>query len=264
MTVKEIRRIALEQSAIDCGCTLHEFLQNRVSTCVSRPHPEARKYLKLPAFCDVVSYGSGEVVSAADPAVAEAAAGYLQEHPYPYGFSTPDLLQLAEILKPWNAGPAWLGEYFLPDPDLIPDLPCPFPTKLLTPPDFTELYRPEWGNALVEARKELDMLGVGAYDGGKLIGFAACSADCSTMWQIGIDVLPDYRRRGIAEALTSRLTKEILARGKVPFYCAAWSNIGSVRNAIRCGFRPAWVQLTCIRKEDGKTAGFHAEQQTAD
>ena len=36
----------------------------------------------------------------------------------------------------------------------------------------------------------------------------------------------------------------ILKLGKVPFYCAAWSNIKSVRNAIKCGFRPAWVELT--------------------
>ena len=88
------------------------------------------------------------------------------------------------------------------------------------------------------------MLGVGAYDGDKLIGLAGCSADCDTMYQIGIDVLPEYRRRGIASALTSRLALEILALGKVPFYCAAWCNIKSVRNAIRSGFRPAWVQMT--------------------
>lgn len=31
---------------------------------------------------------------------------------------------------------------------------------------------------------------------------------------------------------------------KVPFYCAAWSNIKSVRNAIKSGFRPAWVEMT--------------------
>jgi hypothetical protein len=37
--------------------------------------------------------------------------------------------------------------------------------------------------------------------------------------------------------------------GIVPFYCAAWSNIRSVRNAIRSGFRPAWVELT-VRKAD--------------
>ena len=101
-----------------------------------------------------------------------------------------------------------------------------------------------------EKRKELDVLGIGAYDGGKLIGLAGCSADCEAMWQIGIDVLPAYRRRGIASALTSRLALEVMAAGKVPFYCAAWSNIKSVRNAIRCGFRPAWVQMTA------KTAAY--------
>ena len=76
------------------------------------------------------------------------------------------------------------------------------------------------------------MLAVGAYDGARLVGLAGCSADCESMWQIGVDVLPGYRRRGVAAALTSRLAAETLARGKVPFYCAAWSNIKSVRNAV--------------------------------
>ncbi|MBQ1945969.1 MAG: GNAT family N-acetyltransferase, partial [Clostridia bacterium] len=69
------------------------------------------------------------------------------------------------------------------------------------------------------------------------------------MWQIGIDVLTEYRRQGIASALTSKLALEILKRGKVPFYCAAWCNIKSVRNAIRSGFRPAWVEMTAKRAE---------------
>ncbi len=61
--------------------------------------------------------------------------------------------------------------------------------------------------------------------------------------------LPEYRRQGIAAALTSRLALEIISIGKVPFYCAAWSNIKSVRNAIKCGFRPAWVEMTAKQKE---------------
>ena len=69
-------------------------------------------------------------------------------------------------------------------------------------------------------------------------------ADFDSMWQIGIDVLPEYRQKGIASALTSRLVVETLARGKVPFYCCAWSNIKSARNAIKSGFRPAWVEMT--------------------
>ena len=138
---------------------------------------------------------------------------------------------------------------FLPDPELIfgTDLPCAYETRELHPEDFRELYVPEWGNALCSDRKELDMLGVGAYDGGSLIGLAACSADCAEMWQIGIDILPDYRRKGIASALTNRLARGIFEQGKVPFYAAAWSNVRSFRNGIRSGFRPAWVALTAAQ-----------------
>ena len=85
---------------------------------------------------------------------------------------------------------------------------------------------------------------MGAYDGERLVGLAACSADCDGMWQIGVDVLPGARRQGVAAALTSRLTGEIFARGKVPFYCCAWANIKSARTALKCGFRPAWAEVT--------------------
>ena len=57
-------------------------------------------------------------------------------------------------------------------------------------------------------------------------------------------MLKEYRRQGVASALTSHLALEILKRDKVPFYCAAWSNIPSVRNAVRSGFLPSWVEMT--------------------
>ena len=134
---------------------------------------------------------------------------------------------------------------------------CPHKTKVLTQSDFQDLYLPEWSNALCESRKHFDVLGVGAYDGERLVGLAGASADSDSMWQIGIDVLPEYRRQGIASALTSRLALEILSRGKVPFYCAAWCNVKSVRNAIKSGFRPAWVEMTAkpIETVNGMNAG---------
>ena len=30
----------------------------------------------------------------------------------------------------------------------------------------------------------------------------------------------------------------------MPFYCSAWSNIRSVRNAVKSGFVPTWVEMT--------------------
>ncbi len=92
-------------------------------------------------------------------------------------------------------------------------------------------------------------MAVGAYKDNKLIGLAGCSADCDTMWQIGVDVLPEERKQGIATAITSKLAIEILNRNKVPFYCCAWSNVKSARNAIKSGFRPAWVEMTIKTKD---------------
>ncbi|MDD7483336.1 MAG: GNAT family N-acetyltransferase, partial [Clostridia bacterium] len=135
-----------------------------------------------------------------------------------------------------------------PNLQALRPLSCPMEMRVLQPEDFAPLYRPEWGNALCEKRRQLDKLAVGAYDGEKLVGLAGCSADCDTMWQIGIDVLPAYRRQGIAAALTSRLALETLQRGKVPFYCCAWSNLASLRNALKSGFVPAWVQIT-VKKQ---------------
>ena len=118
---------------------------------------------------------------------------------------------------------------FLPDVDAVfhADLRCAYETRELHPADFKDLYTPEWGNALCSSRPQLDMLGVGAYDRGRLI-----------------DVLPDYRRQGIASALTNLLARAILEHEKVPFYGAAWSNIRSIKNGLRCGFRPAWAEIT--------------------
>ena len=110
--------------------------------------------------------------------------------------------------------------------------------------ELSDLYTDRWKHCLTFDDRERDVLAVGAYNNGELVGLAGCSSDCETMYQIGVDVFPEYRRKGIASAVTSRLAIEIIKLGKVPFYCAAWSNIRSARNAITSGFRPAWVELT--------------------
>ena len=135
-------------------------------------------------------------------------------------------------------------EYFLPDMEKIDRRSCGYEMQILEHDDFYNLYLPQWSNALCQDRKELDILGIGAFDGGKLIGLAGCSADCDTMWQIGVDVLPEYRRKGVASALTSTLAVEILQRERVPFYCCAWSNIRSARTAVKSDFVPAWAEMT--------------------
>jgi GNAT superfamily N-acetyltransferase len=248
MTNKDILRVALEQQAIDSNCAPEDFLKKENVVVLTKPREGARRYLSLPFFCDLVTYGSN-VVASVDERVVDFVKKYVNAQPPEHCLETPSIEQLSAEFSQYGFMPCFQAEYWLPDMRRLQELPCPYPMKTLEPSDFTPLYVPQWKNALSEKRKHLDRLAVGAYDGDKLIGLAGCSADCDTMWQIGIDVLPEYRRRGIASALTAKLALEILARGKVPFYCCAWSNMGSARNAIASGFRPAWAEHTALSRE---------------
>ena len=247
MTNREILRIAMEQSAQDLCADAGDFERQESVVVISRENAMARRYLKLPFSCQLVSYGSNTVASVS-PEFRELTENYINKYPTEHQFETPNLHVLNDALEKHGQRICFMAEYFLPDVDALRrrtvEDACPYRIAVLTQGDFQDLYLPEWSNALCESRKHLDVLGVGAYDGNRLVGLAGASADCDTMWQIGIDVLPEYRRQGIASVLTSRLALEILARGKVPFYCAAWCNVKSVRNAIKSGFRPAWVEMT--------------------
>ncbi len=248
MTNGEIKEIALRQSAEDIGCQAHDFLFDKnvvVPFCLGK---NARKYYKQPIICNFVSYGSN-IVAATTEEMSDLVTEYIGKFEFYHCFETPNIHWLNDRLAERGYKVCFMAEYYLPDVNKIADSECLYKTRILVQEDFRELYLPEWSNALCKDRKHLDVLGVGAYDNDKLVGFAACSADCDEMWQIGVDVLPEYRQKGIASALTSKLAREILNREKVPFYCSAWSNIRSARNAVKSGFIPAWVEMSVKPKD---------------
>lgn len=243
MTKNQIYRIAREQSAMDMCCAPEDFLKKENVVVTSGCDERARRYLELPFACNLVSYGKNIVASVSEE-LRETVCGYISRFPAFRCFETPQLLCLDDEVRPRGFRVCFMAEYFLPNSDCLPDNVCPYPVRLLEPPAFDGFYLPAWSNALCAQRKAFDRLCAAAYDGDTLVGLAGASEDCDGMWQIGIDVLPAYRRRGIAAALTVHLAREVFARGKIPFYCAAWSNLASVRNALKCGFLPAWTELT--------------------
>ena len=245
---KEIMAIALQQSAYDCNCKPEDFTKSENVIVNSYKNNKARNYLPLPLECDLVSYGNNIVAQVSDR-TRDKVKKYIEKYEIYHCFETPNIYTLNNALSEYNLEVCFMAEYFLPDVTQLKELKCEYELRILQQSDFADLYDGTWVNAICEAKKELDVFGEGAYDKGILIGLAACSADCDNMYQIGVDVLPQYRRQGIASSLTSKLAIEILSLGKVPFYCAAWSNIRSVKNEIRSGFKPGWVELTARDKE---------------
>ena len=223
--------IAMRQSAEDVGCRPDDFLRDENTVLIFSPSDDAKVYLRKPQDFLLIKYGRGAVVAVCEK-IYDRVRGHFS------GNGNSDLSSLSEL----GLTPSFTTMCFLPS-DHMTALPCRYKTRVLGPDRFNELYLPEWENALCKKRRELDMLAVGAYDGDRLVGLAGASADCAEMWQIGIDVLPEYRRQGIASALTSQLAVEIKDRGKLPFYSAEFYNIASMKNAHKSGFIPAWIQI---------------------
>jgi len=79
--------------------------------------------------------------------------------------------------------------------------------------------------------------------GGIIVGIAGASEDCELMWQIGVDVLPEFQSRGIGKALVGKLTRALFHEGIVPYYSASLSNMQSRQLAVSLGYWPAWIQI---------------------
>ncbi len=106
-------------------------------------------------------------------------------------------------------------------------------------------------NALCERYIENrpDRIAVCAYDGNEIMGMAGCSEDAPGWFQIGIDVFPEYRGKGIGTYLSLLMKNEIIRHGGIPFYGTSAANVHSQNIAMNCGFRPAWVEIEaeCIK-----------------
>lgn len=247
MNNEDVLKIAMNQSALDNSCSGQDFLKNENVVVYSKDNEQARNYLELPHYCNLISYGNN-VVATIDKSIEKEITQYLDNYAIDQSyrcFETPQINKLNDILKGKGVSVCFMAEYFLPDVTSIKSLDCGYTLKLLDADNLSKLPKDIWENALSsDKRRHLDVLGVGAYAGENLVGLAACSADCDTMWQIGVDVIPKYWNKNIGSAITSSLAFEAIKRDIVPFYCCAWSNIKSTRNAIKSGFRPSWIEMT--------------------
>ncbi len=81
-----------------------------------------------------------------------------------------------------------------------------------------------------------------ARDKDRIIGVAgAAESLVNGVWEIGVDVMEEYRNARLGTYLVRGLTKELLARNIIPFYSASITNIGSQMVASRCGYIPFWI-----------------------
>lgn len=245
MNNQDILRIAMEQSAIDFNCSTEDFTTEGCKVVSSELKAGRKSCYKKPLLCKMAYYGEGLVVSA-DQGIQDYMEAFIHRHPGYRCFDTPQLIVMNREFEKYGNCVCHIAEFFLPDRNKQVSLNPAITIKMLYENEIPSLYHDKrFSMALSYEGDEdkKDVIAAVGYLDGQIVGIAGASNDCDTMWQVGIDVLPGYRRQGIAATLTRRLTDEILSLGKVPYYVTAWSNLASKNNAIRCGYRSTWVEM---------------------
>ena len=112
--------------------------------------------------------------------------------------------------------------------------------------DGIEMFRGRdiFSEAFAFSPEAPDEMGVIVVEDGRMVGAAGASRDSRKLWQIGVDVLPEYRGRGIGKAVVDILSDRVIERGLIPFYGTSVSHLASVNIALSAGFRPMWTELT--------------------
>jgi hypothetical protein len=252
MNNKDIWKIAIEQSSIDLNCEATDFLNSGSTVVISKLNEGRKKCYKEPLFCGLAYYGDG-LVASVDERIKEFMEGFISRHSEYRCFDTPQLIVLNREFEKYGKCVCFIAEFFLPDLEKQVVINENIEFRILKEDEVLDLYEDDRFHMALGYNPDgdkKDVLAVVGYVNGKIAGVAGASNDCDKMWQIGIDVLQEYRRIGVASTLTKILTDEIIKLGKVPFYCTAWSNIASKSNAVKCGYKTAWVEMTAIDTED--------------
>ena len=142
MTNHEILKIAMAQSANDLCADASDFEKEENIIVLSMQSDNARKYLKLPFFCQLVSYGNN-VVASVSPEFREIAEIYINKYPIEHLFETPNLHVLNDALMEKGQKICFMAEYFLPVMNVLRPLACCYELRILTQEDFVYLYLPD-------------------------------------------------------------------------------------------------------------------------
>jgi len=237
MTKHEMLSIVRTQLATDLNCAPDDFNNDKDSFVFveARNNPGRRPFPRGKQHFEMYSMGKAVIVSATHD-ILEIVKPMLDGKDHYEAFSMPFVYGQ--------------GICYLPDLACIKPLEAPvdFSFEIVEQNDIPALYQFEGLQYALNRDVNYlrpDVLATVAKKDGYIVGIAGASNDCARMWQIGIDVLPEYRNFGIASHIVNRLTLEILARGYIPYYGAGISNIASQRVAHRAGYSPAWV---CVYK----------------
>lgn len=232
------------------NCTPADFTGQENILTVSALQEGRRMYSRERYFFHMVTLG-GNAVLTAEECLHPFLNDFMKDRPGHWLFELPNLLPLEQELNRFGYTLTQTHHMFLPSEQI--EATKSFPVKwFYGRREIEPFYGDErFPNAICSTYlpHRPDKIVVCAYDGEKIMGMAGCSEDAPGWQQIGIDVMPEYRSKGVGSFLVTLLKNRILEEGNVPFYGTSVSNYHSWNIALNCGFRPAWVEIGAEKRK---------------
>ena len=235
MNKQEMMSIVYNQLAIDYNCKPEDFNKDGVIFTIAEKQTGRREMPFVTPRLEVITMGKSTIVNVSKNIMSYAKRKLECKSSY-------DILTSKIVYG--------VNPYYLPDIENLKEIENNSFRFELIDKNIQSLYVNKYfHNALqynVDSKRP-EVLAAVAYDKNNLVGIACASADSKAMWQIGVDVLSNYRGNGIAVKLVNMLTIETINRGIVPYYATDCANINSQKVAIKSGYIPAWTHSFKMR-----------------
>ena len=267
----EIYRILKNQLAYEFNCKAEDFDKEENIITLPSLHPNRRKFSDKESFLQMATFGGNAVISANEK-MHPWLTQWVKDKRGFWLFEQHNFFELETELRKCGYKMAQTHHMFLPKPEKM-EFKTNLKIKWLEQADIMNYYGdPRFPNAICDKFKpeRPDVLAVIVLDenasdekgGSKIMGMAGCSIDAAAnensrapeLWQIGIDVMPEYRSHKIGTTLVTLLRNEAFRRGALPYYGTSLSNLASWKIALASGFEPAWVECEALEIEDVKHA----------
>jgi hypothetical protein len=241
---------ALQQLSYDYGCTPEAFMTERNSAFPAVNSPYRRKITAAPPAFTIAAFGKGAVIAASERLLPFA---YDIIERFPYGaeniFSSPCLTLITDMLRREGYR---VGQSIQLCPKgsfrhhMLEFSQFGISLRIYNESEIKRLLYPLPGFDNALSKKDgprTDVIAVCAVKDNRIIAAAGASNDSELMWQVGIDVLPEFREMGIGSTLISLITDEITNLGKLPYYGLIPGNIASLNTALACGYAPVFTEF---------------------
>lgn len=233
--------------ALEYNCSPEDLEREENVVTVSALNEGRRNYSPDKPFFAMASLGGNTLITA-DECIRGFLCEYAENVKGHRIFEFPNLLPIDAELRKYGYKLTPTQHKFLPCKDAEPT--GGYPVKWFFEREIDRFYGDgRFPNAIYPSYKpeRPDRIVVCAYDGEEIMGMAGCSEDAPHWLQIGIDVLPRYRSRGVGTYLVTLLKNKITERGDIPFYGTSIANYRSCGIALSSGFRPAWIEIGADR-----------------